>query len=65
MLRQSIVALAAVALLAATSASATAQRQIGKPKFESFKLQTGMAHDGSPKGTVRGGGFFQIRDQGG
>ena len=65
MLRQSIVALAAVALLTTTAASANAKRPIGKPKFESFKLQTGMAQNASPNNTVRGGGFFQIRDSGG
>jgi hypothetical protein len=65
MLRQLIVALAALALLTTATAPANAQRQIGKPKFEDIKLQTGMAQSGSPKNTVRGGGFFQIRDSGG
>jgi hypothetical protein len=65
MIRQFMVALAALALLTTTAASANAQRQLGKPKFEDIKLQTGMAQSGSPKNTVRGGGFFQIHDQGG
>ena len=42
MLRLLVVALAAAAVLTTTAASANAQRQIGKPKFESLKLQTGM-----------------------
>jgi hypothetical protein len=65
MVRQLVVALAALAVLATANVAAKAQRQIGKPKFEDIKLQTGMAQSGSPKNTVRGGGFFQVRDSGG
>ncbi|MBA7473548.1 MAG: hypothetical protein DI543_02650 [Bradyrhizobium icense] len=65
MLRQLIVALAALAVLATANVAAKAQRQIGKPKFEDIKLQTGVAQSASSKNTVRGGGFFQVRDQGG
>ena len=65
MLRQLILAMSALALLTTTTASANAQRPIGKPKFEDIKLQTGMTQSGSLKNTVRGGGFFQIRDSGG
>lgn len=65
MVRQLIVALAALAVLTTANVAAKAQRQIGKPKFGDIKLQTGMAQSGSPKHTVRGGGFFQVRDQGG
>lgn len=62
--KQLIVALAALAVLMSTNVAAKAQRHIGKPKFGDIKLQTGMAHSGSPV-IVRGGGFFQIHDQGG
>jgi hypothetical protein len=65
MVRQLIVALAALALLTTANVAAKAQRQIGKPKFGDIKLQTDMVNNGSPKNTVRGGGFFQVRDQGG
>ena len=65
MVRQLIVALAALAVLATANVTAKAQRQIGKPKFEDIKLQTGTAQGGSPKGNVRGGGFFQIHNEGG
>lgn len=65
MIRQLIVALAALAVLTTANVAAKAQRQIGKPKFEDIKLQTGMAQSGSAKNTVRGGGFFQTRDSGG
>jgi len=52
-------------VLATANVAAKAQRQIGKPKFEDIKLQTGVAQSASSKNTVRGGGFFQVRDQGG
>ena len=65
MVRQLIVALAALAVLTTANVAAKAQRQIGKPKFEDIKLQTGVAQSGSAKNTVRGGGFFQIHNQGG
>jgi len=65
MAKQLIVALAALAVLTTANVAAKAQRQIGKPKSEDIKLQTGVAQSGSAKSTVRGSGFFQIRDQGG
>jgi hypothetical protein len=65
MLRQLIVALAALAVLTTANVAAKAQRQVGKPKFGDIKLQTGVAQSASPKNAVRGGGFFQVRDQGG
>lgn len=65
MIRQLIVVLAALAVLTTANVAAKAQRQIGKPKFEDIKLQTGTAQSGSAKKTVRGGGFFQTRDSGG
>ena len=65
MIRQLIVTLAALAVLTTANVAAKTQRQIGKPKFEDIKLQTGTAQSGSAKNTVRGGGFFQIRDSGG
>ena len=65
MAKQLIVALAALAVLMSANVAAKAQRQIGKPKFEVIKLQTGAAQSGSPKNTVRGGGFFQVINQGG
>lgn len=40
------------------------QHQIAKPKFEDIKLQTGMGASTPSAGTVRGGGFFQVRNQG-
>lgn len=63
--KQLIVALAALAVLMSANVAAKAQRHIGKPKFEDVKLQTGMAQSGATKNTVRGGGFFQVRDSGG
>ena len=45
--------------------STGSHQQIAKPKFEDIKLQTGMGANGSPSSTVRGGGFFQVRDSGG
>jgi hypothetical protein len=78
MLRQSFLALSALALLTTITATANAagpapsyarnsgsQHQIAKPKFEDIKLQTGMGASAPSTGTVRGGGFFQSRDQGG
>ena len=65
MVRQLIVALAALAVLATANVAAKAQRQIGKPKFGEIKLQTGVAQSTSSKNAVRGGGFFQIQDSGG
>jgi len=64
MVRQLIVALAALAVLTTANVAAKAQRQIGKPKFGDVKLQTGVAQSASSKSTVQGGGFFQIRDSG-
>jgi hypothetical protein len=78
MFRTSVLALSALALLATTTATTSAaglrkanapghnsQPQVAKPKFEDLKLQTGMALSGPSTRTVRGGGFFQIRDAGG
>lgn len=64
MVRQLIVALAALAVLTTANVAAKAQRPIGKPKFEDIKLQTGMAQSKSPV-IVRGSGYFQTRDEGG
>jgi hypothetical protein len=64
MVRQLIVALAALAVLATANVAAKAQRQIGKPKFGDIKLQTGMAQSASPV-IVRGSGYFRARDEGG
>ena len=44
---------------------AGSHQQIAKLKFEDIKLQAGMGASGRSTGTVRGGGFFQTRDQGG
>jgi hypothetical protein len=62
--KQLIVALAALAVLMSANVAAKAQRHIGKPKFGDVKLQTGMAHSGSPA-VVRGSGYFKVRDEGG
>ncbi len=64
MIRQLIVALAALAVLTTANVAAKAQRQIGKPKFGDIKLQTGVAQNGSPL-IVRGSGYFKVRDEGG
>lgn len=64
MIRQLIVALAALAVLTTANVAAKAQRQIGKPKFEDIKLQTGTAQNRSPV-IVRGSGYFRARDEGG
>jgi hypothetical protein len=37
---------------------------IGKPRYDDMKLKTGMGRQG-PASTVRGGGFFQVRNEGG
>jgi hypothetical protein len=78
MLRRSLIALWAIVvltLITATVAGAgpgssygrnpSSQHQTGKPKFDDIKLQTGMGASGPSTGTVRGGGFFQVRDSGG
>jgi len=75
MLRRSLIALWAIVVLTlitvtvsgAGPASSYARspgsyQQISKPKFEDMKLQTGM---GQSAASPRGGGFVQLRSQGG
>lgn len=67
-------ALTLVTLITATLSDADAglavrtngtQQQIARPKFEDIKLQTGMGANGSSAGTVRDGGYSQVRNHGG
>jgi len=78
MLRQSLVALWVIVVLTLITVTVSAagpgssyarspgsHQQIGKPKFEDIKLQTGMGAGAPSTPTARGSGFFQIRDSGG
>lgn len=78
MLRKSFIALWAIAVLTLITVTVSgaspapsrvrnqdSQHQIAKPKFEDIKLQTGMGASAASTGTVRGGGYFQVRNQGG
>ena len=74
MLRRSLIALWAIAVLTLITVTVAgagpssyargpgAHQQISKPKFEDMKLQTGM---GQSAPGPRGGGFFQLLNQGG